>query len=727
MTRAFEKAWLSDDPLVELDDEDLFGRANLSGRIIEILGRVRQQSASSTVALVGSWGSGKSSVLNGLAKRLKTPDATTSESLGEDWRVAEFNPWMHSGALELHIGFFQALRDALPENKRWKRRRQALANFGRKAAPFGALAGFVGVDGERIIQHLADQATDSVQKQRDAVAAVLEEAKQPILVIIDDLDRLSADELLHVFKLVRLVGRLPYVYYLLSYDERTVVDLLAKTDLVAADNDRRALDYLEKIVQIRLDMPLLRHHDVDYVVGRALTHLRRERHLPLDGPDQQRLTTIFDEVLTERLRSPRALKRVFGQVDAFLGSVRGEVDIVDFIIVTWLRTMEPGVYLLIQRHQKELLRTSPYSLRDLHSPDRTSDEVRDEWMGRLSRAHVDDEHREDILYLLQTLFPHLEPIYRREDLSRRGSYSSPEPPPGRIHHPDYFNRFFSFGVPTDDLADTVMQEGVIDIIGGMTNTLAAAKVTDVMAAQPDLVIRKVWHFTETSGLTGERLITWVFEHWKNQSQETLASSRLEGLAGSLLRRLPEQTIESVARDCAETSTTGALFMAAVCHAIDGTRHGPRDDAPSRERTMAALLDTLEPIYRAHLLAAAALVESPLDIEGDERSIVLYWRLHSPDTLRAALQDLMDGKWDALDTIAWLLPVTDSRDGEEQLSNFGDLSYITDSFDLPFLLDHITEELPAIGTMTPFYGIPATRNVRREAALNLVRLAQMTTE
>ncbi len=48
-------------------------------------------------------------------------------------------------------------------------------------------------------------------------------------MILDDLDRLTAEELMQVFKLVRLVGRLPYVYYLLGYDEQTLVDLI-KTD-----------------------------------------------------------------------------------------------------------------------------------------------------------------------------------------------------------------------------------------------------------------------------------------------------------------------------------------------------------------------------------------------------------------------------------------------------------------------------------------------------------------
>jgi predicted KAP-like P-loop ATPase len=76
------------------------------------------------------------------------------------------------------------------------------------------------------------------------------------LIILDDLDRLEPAELLLTFKLVRLVGRLPNVYYLLTYDERTLVDVLKRTDLVG-EEDGRAQAYLEKMIQVRLDIPPL--------------------------------------------------------------------------------------------------------------------------------------------------------------------------------------------------------------------------------------------------------------------------------------------------------------------------------------------------------------------------------------------------------------------------------------------------------------------------------------
>lgn len=719
MTRDFEDSWLSDDPLRELDDEELFGRTHLIERIIELLARVRAHSTSSTIGLVGAWGSGKTTVLEGLTRRIRTTDQTTAKALGEDWYVAEFNPWLYAGPLELHVGFFQTLRDAFPKNEQWANKKNWLLDFGKSAAPIAGLAGLIGIDGESIVRQLLDSATDNLVEQRDKIAKELAKSGQPILIVVDDLDRLSAEELLHVFKLVRLVGRLPYVYYLLSYDEHTVVDLLAKTDLVAADDDRRALDYLEKIVQVRLDMPLLRYHEIDQVVQRAIDHIAAKHGVTVRPQQTRRLTDIFDEVLSHRLRTPRAIKRLFGQLDAFLGSIGEEVSFDDFLMITWLRTMEPGVYGLIQKHKKELLGSGGYTLRSLHLPDSTTADLRERWLKRLSEARVDEASREDLLYLLQTLFPQLESIYRNEDRDRRGSTSVREPEPGRVSHPDYFDRYFAFGVPADDIPDATVSAGITDIVEGRPETVAATAIAALMQTQPELTIRKIRQASDESGLDSVEVIIWLHTYWKNFERETLASGRLEGLSASILSRLTTGQIQALTAELTR-SVEGALFMACVTHAVDSLKHASPDNFEVRERVMNALLDGVVPQYRRHLAAAAEFAPSPLHADERVRSLLLYWRLHSPESLKTALQERMDAGWDVVDTIAWLLPLYGN--GQQQLSEFGDHAYITALFDMEFVIERLSERLGDGPDLEHFRNQPATDSVRRQSALALVRLA-----
>jgi predicted KAP-like P-loop ATPase len=143
-------------------------------------------------------------------------------------------------------------------------------------------------------------------------------------VILDDLDRLAPDELLLVFKLVRLLGRLPNIYYLMCYDEQTLLDVLARSDLVG-DSHERALDYMEKIVQVRIDVPPLREVQISQGVDNAINTILGDEEL--EPIDIERIAEAYREHLADRLTTPRAIRRLFAQVDAFYGPIKDEVNL----------------------------------------------------------------------------------------------------------------------------------------------------------------------------------------------------------------------------------------------------------------------------------------------------------------------------------------------------------------------------------------------------------------
>lgn len=66
-----------------------------------------------------------------------------------------------------------------------------------------------------------------------------------------------------------LVGRLPHVHYVLAYDEQTILDVLASTDTAGSDT-KRAVAYLDKIVQLRLDLPPVSKYRIQSMVEQGL-------------------------------------------------------------------------------------------------------------------------------------------------------------------------------------------------------------------------------------------------------------------------------------------------------------------------------------------------------------------------------------------------------------------------------------------------------------------------
>lgn len=88
---------LGDDPIDGSHEHpDRLDRGKYAVQLLPLLERVRAQSESSVLAMIGPWGSGKSSVLAMMMRELRQDDT---------WLVAEFNPWAYSDIESLQLGF----------------------------------------------------------------------------------------------------------------------------------------------------------------------------------------------------------------------------------------------------------------------------------------------------------------------------------------------------------------------------------------------------------------------------------------------------------------------------------------------------------------------------------------------------------------------------------------------------------------------------------------------
>ncbi|MGX4731439.1 P-loop NTPase fold protein [Kitasatospora griseola] len=436
---------------------DLLGHKRYADHAVGLLQDVRDQSESGVLALIGPWGSGKSSVLKMVLHQLREAEPAS-------WSVAELNPWLYSDLDSLTAALFSEIRAALPKGDRWSVAREKVRDFGISISPLGKVGGLFGLDVSDVVKSVAERVggDTSASAAKESAVAALREADRPVLVVMDDLDRLTPDELLLVFKLVRLVGNLPNVYYLISFDERTLLDVLSRSDLVGG-SERRASEYLEKIVQVRLDLPAFRERDAIRLVEGCLNTMLENHQLSLTRAEEQRFGLAYVQYLQDRLLTPRAIKRLFGQAAASLGNLAGEVDLVDFLLVTFLRTSEPGVYRLLGRHQDELTGggMSLFAQRR-----RQGDDLAQLWRTRLQDAGVGPEHLDGVLGLLASLFPMI--------ARQLGGGANGEPPQARrgVGSRDYFDRYIVFGVPDDDLQEAVLTAALAQVESGASGAEA---------------------------------------------------------------------------------------------------------------------------------------------------------------------------------------------------------------------------------------------------------------
>jgi hypothetical protein len=654
---------------------DLLGRMRYAEHAVQLLGRVRGQSDSSVLAMIGPWGAGKSTVLNMITQRLRGP---APDDNAARWSVAELNPWMYTDVESLAAALFGELRTALPTDDRWNDLRQKVGDFGMAISPVGKLGALAGLDASDLskwaFERIRGDVSASATKER--VSTALQDIDLSILVVMDDLDRLTPEELLLVFKLIRLVGNLPNVYYLISFDEQTLIDVLCRSDLVGSD-PQRAREFLEKIVQVRLDLPAFRERDSLALTSKSLDLLTTSHQVEMSEDEQSRFSRAYFQHLQARLATPRAIKRFFAQADATLGPLVGEVDLCDFLLVTFLRTSESGVYHLLARFRGALTGTS---LDFERARGMRPEQLEQRWHPRLQNAGVAEENRAGVLRLLHMLFPvEFSNGDSREAARRRGVGSA-----------DHFDRYFVFGIPEDDLSEREFERALEQLGAGTPGAELEALVARIRQ-DTHRTARRIRHRLDTGQwLPIPQLLQALSDSFGQLRSDTELGGLLtpersaEVIAGDLLADLQAEEVATVLEAMASTPVGARLACAAFHHiAKERSTETATGVVPVRQYHDAS--QRLGARISDHLAPAADRPAEDLQVE--EVRLIWGWWHTNPDTVRDWVgQRIDDGAWDILPLLTRLQPQRSSPFREVEAETADALAFIIGSRNLNAELD-----------------------------------------
>lgn len=339
-------ALTSDNPIQHSADDTL-GRSEVAR---SFAGQVMSLDASEGLVLgvLGAWGSGKTSFLN--LTRASLADA--------DLPVLDFNPWMFSGAEQLVESFFVELSAQLKV-------RPGLAEVGRDLEDYGeAFSGLGwlplvgpwierGRGAAKILTKILQRRKEGVGGRRAKLAKALAQLERPIVVILDDIDRLSTSEIRDVFKLVRLTASFPNIVYLLAFDRSRVEEALAEQGVPGRD-------YLEKILQLAVDLPaipaeMLRGQTLSAVDG-ALADIDNP------GPfDDQVWPDLYMEIISPLIRNMRDVRRYAAAIHGTVRGLDGQVALADLLALEAVRVFLPDVFYRLNAGVEGVTTTSAMS------------------------------------------------------------------------------------------------------------------------------------------------------------------------------------------------------------------------------------------------------------------------------------------------------------------------------------------------------------------------------
>lgn len=197
-----------------------------------------------TIGVYGPWGSGKSTILNFIENELENADSAPA--------VVRFNPWWFSGRGDLVEKFLTEMGAQLDSEEGYPDIRSSLADLSSALSkvPFGAMTGVPAGQGFAALHRLLKQEGESIDELKDSVHEELEALDGQIVVLIDDIDRLTPSEITLMFQLIKSIANFPNVVYVLAFEQEIVINALREEA-----NFRDGKRYLQKIVQLPLHIP----------------------------------------------------------------------------------------------------------------------------------------------------------------------------------------------------------------------------------------------------------------------------------------------------------------------------------------------------------------------------------------------------------------------------------------------------------------------------------------
>jgi predicted KAP-like P-loop ATPase len=315
------------------------------------------------LALHGAWGSGKSSIKNMALEYLRSDETSCPH-------IIEFNPWQISGQDQLTKAFFHEIAVQLDQagggDTKAKNRAEKwaaygallqaggtlassletiLPAFGVPGAPLAGAAGKALKKSAELAGHGEKAAARKEKTLGEAKAELrltfLKGLKKTVLVVIDDIDRLTFEEIRLLFRLVKANADFPRFVYLLLFQKSIAVRAL--NEECGGQGD----EYLEKIVQVGFDVPEVDRQALIRLlcegIDRILDRLKLGKRF-----SRARWVNVFFPSLQHYFASLRDVYRFLNVFSFSVSSLSEEqtleVDPVDLIAVEVLRVFEHEVY-----------------------------------------------------------------------------------------------------------------------------------------------------------------------------------------------------------------------------------------------------------------------------------------------------------------------------------------------------------------------------------------------
>ncbi|MEN5250892.1 P-loop NTPase fold protein [Alcaligenes aquatilis] len=411
--------------------EDRLKRANFASRVAGVLSALNLREGR-VFAIRGGWGFGKSSLKFLITEHLKASKQAD---------CLDFNPWQWGEGDYITRALFGQMANclggeysaaALARAAALRRYGNLLAGAGKPLKEFGGSGGivsilltnssviaiasaigfeltaavlaatlaavviFVSIVGRAMLYFGRDRSNESLDKVREELEARLKKLERPLVVFVDDIDRLEPGQIRLLLRQVKANANLPNIVFVLIFQPNIVERALDQI----SDGDGRA--FLEKIVQVNFDLPAVPASSVHDSFHEGLSALIGPYATEQNGFTKMRWANVSIGCIQPLVRNLRDVRRLISSIAVHLPLhvVDGvlEVNIIDFFLLETLRVFAPSLYASLFREKELLLLEGFFSANDSSAAKTAVEKL---------LTDVPEPTREVVLNMLKELFPAL--------------------------------------------------------------------------------------------------------------------------------------------------------------------------------------------------------------------------------------------------------------------------------------------------------------------------------
>ncbi|EIZ1550016.1 NTPase KAP [Vibrio parahaemolyticus] len=416
------------DTPIESADGDLYGVAPFAESIATSIQNIKNP-VGTALALNGPWGAGKSSVVNMIR-------ASLEQRKDANLVVTDFKCWWFRGEEALALAFLQNLHTTL-QSGLGDKIKGLIPSLSKNLLQAGSVVGQTvavasgqewlktAISGSsNYIEKTFFSDTETVEKSFQKLADILDKQEKRFLVVIDDIDRLTPDEALATFRLIKSIGHLPNVMYLLVFDR----ELAEK--VVSERYPSEGPHFLEKIIQAGFEVPLPIQTDLNEVILSSIGDVCGK---PEGNAQIRRFMNIFYDVVVPYMPTPRHVVRFRNAISVTWPAIADEINLADFVALETIRLYEPVLFNKLRKNKGEVC-----GRRDRHND---NDSHIDKYIN-----DIPETRHELVKVALQRLFPKFESMGYGDD------WESTWKSERRICIDQHFDTYFRLSLSGDSIS-----------------------------------------------------------------------------------------------------------------------------------------------------------------------------------------------------------------------------------------------------------------------------------